>query len=97
MQTENRFIDDIAKLASGAAGALHGVREEIEAAVRSRVERMAAELDLIPREEFEAVREMAAKARAENEELKARIEKLEAKIGKASKPASASKASGKKA
>lgn len=77
MQTENKLIDDIAKLASGAAGALHGMGGEIEAAVRARVERIAAELDLVTREEFEVVRDMAEAARQENEALRARIAELE--------------------
>lgn len=77
MQTENRFLDDLSKLATGAAGALQGLRQEIETLVRQRVERVIYELDLVPREEFEAVKDMARQAREENEALKARIEALE--------------------
>ena len=77
MQTDNPIIDDIAKLASGAAGTLHGMRQEIEAAVRARIERLAGEMDLVPREEFEVVRAMAQKAREENEALIARVAALE--------------------
>ena len=77
MQTDNRFLDDLAKLANSALGTLQGVREEIEVLIRQRVERLIADLDLISREEFDAVRAMAAKARAENEALGKRIAKLE--------------------
>ena len=78
MQTDNRFLDDLAKLANSALGTLQGVREEIETLVRQRVERLVADLDLVPREEFDAVRAMAVKARKENEALAKRIAKLEA-------------------
>lgn len=77
MQTDNPIIDDIAKLASGAVGTLHGMRQEIEAAVKARIERLAGELDLVPRDEFDVVRAMAQKAREENEALTARIDALE--------------------
>ena len=77
MQTDNPIIDDIAKLASGAAGTLQGMRQEIEAAVKARIERLAGEMDLVPREEFEVVRAMAQKAREENEALTLRVATLE--------------------
>lgn len=77
-QYENRLLDDVAKLFTSAAGAAQGVRQEIEAIVRSQAERLIADLDLVSREEFEVVQEMAQRAREENEELKARIEALEA-------------------
>lgn len=77
MQTDNPIIDDIAKLASGAVGTLHGMRQEIEAAVKARVERLASDMDLVPREEFEVVQAMAQKAREENELLSTRIDALE--------------------
>ena len=67
MQTSNRLFDDLARVASGAFNTLSGLREEIETRVRERVERMAADLDLVTREEFDAVRAMAAKARAGQE------------------------------
>jgi len=79
MQSDNPILDDIAKLASGAAGTLNGMRQEIEASVRARVDRIAQDMDLVSREEFEVVRDMARKAREENDALKARIEALEAK------------------
>lgn len=81
MQTRNRFLDDISQLMTNAAGVAQGVKDEAETAVRQRVERWLADMDLVTREEFEAVREMAVKAREENEALKARIEALEAKQG----------------
>lgn len=77
MQTDNPIIDDIAKLASGAAGTLHGMRQEIEAVVKARIERLAGSMDLVPREDFEVVRAMAQKAREENEALSTRVDALE--------------------
>ncbi|MCK5934432.1 BMFP domain-containing protein YqiC [Fulvimarina manganoxydans] len=76
----NRFLDEFARVMTDAAGATQGVRREAETFFRSQGERMMSQLDLVQREEFEAVREMASKARAENEALKARIAALEAKI-----------------
>lgn len=80
MQSDNPILDDLAKIAGGAAGTAHGLKREIEAAVRARVERIISEFDLVPREELEVVRDMARKARTENDELKKRIAKLEKKI-----------------
>ena len=77
MQTRNRVLDDIAKVAGGAASVLTGVKEEIEALARARIERLLAAMDLVTRDEFEAVRAMLAKARAEQERLAARIDALE--------------------
>ncbi|GAK45957.1 conserved protein [Tepidicaulis marinus] len=77
-QYENRILDDMAKLFTSAAGAAQGVRQEAETFFRAHFERMIADLDLVSREEFEAVRDMAALAREENEALRARIEALEA-------------------
>ena len=89
MQTSNRLFDDLARVASGAFNTLSGLREEIETRVRERVERMAADLDLVTREEFDAVRTMAAKARAGQEELEAKVAELEAELAaaKAAPPA----------
>jgi BMFP domain-containing protein YqiC len=78
-QTSNRFLDEIARLMNDAAGAAQGVRRELETLFRSQAERWLRELDLVKREEFEAVRDMAKLAREENEALKARIDALEAK------------------
>ena len=80
MQGQNRFFDDMARVASGAVGALSGVRGEIEARLRDQLERVLAGMDLVSREEFEAVKAMAAKAREEQELLQRRIEALEARL-----------------
>src|SRR3546814_2634957 len=77
MQTENRFFDDFAKLINGAAGTLAGVGREAEAAARERAKEWIGGLDFVSRDEFEAVKEMAAKAREEAEALRARLEALE--------------------
>ncbi|MCI4663970.1 MAG: accessory factor UbiK family protein [Neomegalonema sp.] len=75
----NAFLDDIAKLAAGAAGLAQGARQEAEVLIKSRIERFAASRDWVSREEFDAVREMAILALDENKKLVARIEALEAK------------------
>ena len=80
MQTENRLFDDLARMANGAINTLSGVREEIESRLRERVERWLAEMDMVPREEFEAIKELAQKARAEQEDLAAKVAALEQKI-----------------
>src|SRR2546425_411577 len=80
MQSQNRFFDDMARVAAGAVGALAGVRGEIEARLRDQLERVLAGMDLVSREEFEAVKAMAAKAREEQEVLLQRIETLEARL-----------------
>lgn len=88
MQTRNRILDDLARLAGGAAGTLAGVKEEAEGLVRQRMEKLLTSMDLVAREEFEAVRDMAAKARAEQEKLEARVAALEAALKRAkAKPA----------
>lgn len=79
-QTTNRLFDDFAKLMTDAAGAAQNARQEFETMARAQMDRTIRELDLVHREDFEAVREMAQKAREENEALKARIEKLEAAL-----------------
>lgn len=81
----NRILDEFAKLMTDAAGAAQGVRREMETAFRSQAERMLNSMDLVQREEFEAVREMALKARAENEKLSARLAELEARLQEAEK------------
>ena len=80
MQTSNRLFDDLARVASGAFNTLSGLREEIETRVRERVERMASDLDLVTREEFDAVRTMATNARAGQEELQIKVAALEAEL-----------------
>jgi BMFP domain-containing protein YqiC len=79
-QTTNRFLDDISKLLTDAAGAAQGMRREVETLMRAQGERILREMDVVQREEFEAVKEMAAKARQENDELRARIVALEAAL-----------------
>ncbi|MEN5276919.1 accessory factor UbiK family protein [Brucella sp. TWI432] len=78
----NRVLDELAKLVTDAAGAAQGVRREVETALRSQSERVLHTLDVVQREDFEAVREMAIKARAENAALLAKIEALEARLAK---------------
>ena len=80
MQTDNPLLDDLARVATGAFGALTGLRGEIEARLRDQFERILARMDLVTREEFEAVRAMAAKARMEQEILAARLAELEAHL-----------------
>jgi len=81
MQTDNRIFDGFAKLFTDAAGAAQSLRQEVEAFMKSRMERLVADMDLVSREEFEAVKMLAAKARAENEKLEARLVALETKLG----------------
>jgi BMFP domain-containing protein YqiC len=90
MQSQNRFFDDVARVASGAVGALSGVRDEIEARLRDQLERLLAGMDLVSREEFEAVKAMAAKAREEQELLLRRVEALEARLATSGESAEAS-------
>ncbi|MCL5778439.1 accessory factor UbiK family protein [Limibaculum sp. FT325] len=78
MQTRGKFFDDLSQLMTNAAGMAQGVKTEAETAMRGFMERWIADANLVTREEFEAVREMAEKARLENEALKARLEALEA-------------------
>lgn len=77
----NRILDDFAKLMTDAAGAAQGVRREVETAFHAQAERWLNSLDVVKREEFDVVREMALKALEENEALMRRIEALEAKLG----------------
>ena len=78
----NRILDDIARLATDAAGAAQGVRREVETVVKTQIERLLRDLDVVTREEFEAVREMALIASEENDKLAARLKALEEKLGK---------------
>lgn len=77
MQTENKFVDDLARLASGAVGTIGGVKKEVEGAVRARLDRLLGEMDLVTREEHEVALEMVRQMRAENERLEARVGALE--------------------
>lgn len=78
MQTDNRLLDDLSRIATGALGTLQGVKGEVEQAIRQRLERALAEMDLVTREEFDAVKAMAQVAREENIRLAERIAALEA-------------------
>ena len=80
-QTTNRFFDEIGRLMNDAAGAAQGMKREFDTVMRSQAERILRDLDIVKREEFEAVKEMARLAREENEALKARLAALEAKLG----------------
>ena len=79
-QTRGRLFDDFSRLMTDAAGLADGARREVETLARAQLERLMAGMDLVSREEFEAVREMAALARTQNEKLEARIAALEAKL-----------------
>jgi len=80
MQTDNRFLDGMAKFLTNAAGAAQAFKSEMEVMVKARIEKMIADLDFVPRDEFDAVKAMAAKARTDNEKLAARVAELEAKL-----------------
>jgi len=81
VQTTNRFFDEVARLMNDAAGVAQGVRREFETLFRSQAERWLRDLDLVKREDFEAVKDMARLAREENEALKSRVSALEAALG----------------
>ena len=101
--TSSKFFDEVAKLMTNAAGAAQGVRRELDTLVKTQVERVLGDLDVVQREEFEAVRAMAQKAREENDVLSARVAELEATLAGKTKPAKkaarkpAKKAASKKA
>lgn len=84
MQTQSPFFDELARLMTEAAGAADGVRREAETAMRSQLQRLLADMEFVSREEFEAARDMARAARAENEMLKSRLDALESRLGKTS-------------
>ena len=79
-ESRSRLTDDLARMFNDAAGLANGVRREVETVVRTQMERMLSKMDVVNREEFEAVRDMAALAREENEKLEKRIAELEAKL-----------------
>ena len=79
-QTTNRFFDEVARLMNDAAGVASGVRREFETVVRNQADRILRDLDVVKRDEFEAVKEMARLAREENEALKARLAALEGRL-----------------
>jgi len=80
-QTNSRFFDEVARLMSDAAGAANGIKKEIDSVVRGQAEKVLQDLDVVSRDEFEAVKAMAQKARTENEALAARIAALESSGG----------------
>ena len=80
-QTTNRFFDEIGRLMNDAAGAAQGMKREVDTVIRAQAEKILNDLEIVKREEFEAVKDMARLAREENEALKARIAALEAKLG----------------
>ena len=77
-----KFFDEVAKLFSGAAGMAQGLREEVDSLVKSQMERLLSDMELVKREEFEVVKEMASRARAEADALKVKVAELEAEIGR---------------
>jgi len=96
-QTNSRFFDEIARLMTDAAGVANGVRKEVDMIVRNQAERVLNDLDVVSREEFDAIKEMAQKARMENEALEKRIAELETALQDVTaKPAPAKKASARK-
>ena len=80
MQTRNPFLNDLAKVAGAALGVAGGMKDELEGQIRSRLDRILAQMDLVTREEFEATREMAVKARDEQEDLRQEIAGLRAEL-----------------
>ncbi len=94
VQTTNRFFDEMARLMNDAAGAAQGMRREFETLFRTQAERFLRDLDVVKREEFEAVKDMARLAREENEAFKVRVAALEAALAKTSTPGDASAAAG---
>jgi hypothetical protein len=77
MQSQSRFFDDLARVAAGAVGTLSGIRSEVESRLREQFERVLGGMDLVTRDDFEAVKAMAAKARSEQEDLAKRVAELE--------------------
>lgn len=94
MQSENKIFDDIARVAGGAASALGSLKDQIRSEIRHRVDSVIANMDLVRREEFEAISAMAAKARSEQEEMEKRLAAIEVKLG-IKKPAAKKTAAGK--
>jgi BMFP domain-containing protein YqiC len=80
MQTDNRVLDSMARFFTNAAGAAQAFTTEVETMIKTRLEKLVADLDFVPREDFNAVKQMASKARAENEKLAARVATLEAQL-----------------
>jgi len=81
MQTRSKIFDDLAKVAGGAASSFAGLKNEIDDMVRQQIERLLDGANIVPRDEFDAVKAVAAKARAEQEKLEKRVQALEKKLG----------------
>ena len=94
MQTDSHILDDVARVATGAMGAASGLKGELDALVKRRLEGILARMDLVPRDEFDAVKEMAAKARSESETLAERVARLEARLEAAGAAAEATAGAG---
>ena len=86
MQTQNRLLDDLARIAAGVVEGLSGMGQQAEARLREQVERLLGRMDLVRREEFEAVKAMAQRAREEQEVLTARLAELEARLAQSPTP-----------
>jgi len=86
MQVDNKLLDDLARVAAGAAGTVSGLRDEFEAQMRQRMERLLARMDVVSREEFEVVRELATNARREQEALEKQVAALERRLAEIGGP-----------
>jgi BMFP domain-containing protein YqiC len=95
MQSENRLLEDLARVAQGAAGAFAGMRKELETRLKEHAERLLSRMHLVRREEFDAVQAMAAKARRAQEVLEGRVAALEARLGRKPRKTPARKAKAK--
>jgi BMFP domain-containing protein YqiC len=94
MQTDNRLFDDFARLTNSLLGVATGMRGEVEGVIKARLQALLADMDLVTRDEFDAIRAVAVKARAEQERLEKRVAELEAAL--AAQPNPAAKAAPKK-
>ena len=90
-KTDNRFFDDLAKVATGAVGALSGAREQIRAEIKSQINKFVVEMDFVPREDFEIVEAVAREARLQSQRLEARVIDLEERLGIKPKKTTAAK------
>ncbi len=95
IKPDSRFFDDLAKVATGAVGALSGVRGQIRQEIRSQINKFIVEMDFVPREDFEIVEAMVREARLQNQRLEARLANLEEHFGLNVKPTTATKAASK--
>ena len=96
MQSDNKFFDDLAKLGQSAVGTLHGMKGEVESLIRARMEHVLSDMDLVTREEFDVVRDMARQAREKNAELEQKIADLEKALKAQAKTKTSSKPKTKK-